>query len=76
MRKCDANELLVPVVSLALQCAKGVQYNWAQYLCHEFLSTTKRPKKRERCSTMRGCCFLSHWWHGRRSKKASSLSSI
>ena len=37
MRKCRANEVSALVVSLAAQCAEGIQFNWAQYLCSEFL---------------------------------------
>lgn len=37
MRKCHADEFLAPIVSLSAQCMKGVQYNWAKYLCKEFL---------------------------------------
>lgn len=36
MRKCWENEVPASVVSLAAQCANGVQYNWADYLCKEF----------------------------------------
>jgi len=32
------DEVLAPVVSLATQCEKGVQYNWAKYPCKEFLA--------------------------------------
>jgi len=37
MRKCCSNEVLALVVYLVVQCTKGVQYNWAKYLCHDFL---------------------------------------
>lgn len=37
MRKCLADEVSTLVISLAAQCMKGVQYNWAQYFCKEFL---------------------------------------
>jgi len=37
MRKCCADEVLAPIISFAAQCAKGVHYNQAQYLCKEFL---------------------------------------
>lgn len=33
MRKCCTGKFPTPVISLAAQCAKGVQYNWVQYLC-------------------------------------------
>jgi len=37
MWKCCFDEVLVPVVALAAQCTEGVQFNWAHYLCGEFL---------------------------------------
>ena len=37
MRKYRVDEVLMSVVYLVAQCAKGVQYNWAQYLRNEFL---------------------------------------
>lgn len=36
MRKCHADEVSTLVVYLAALCSKGVQYNWAKYLCHDF----------------------------------------
>jgi len=36
-RKCRIDEVLAPIAYLDVQCTKGVQYNWDQYLCHEFL---------------------------------------
>lgn len=33
MHKYRAHEVPAPVVSLAMQCNKGVQFNWAKYLC-------------------------------------------
>lgn len=38
MWKCCADEVPTPVVSLAAQCAEGVQFNCACYLCSEFLA--------------------------------------
>jgi len=37
MRKCQADEVLAPIVSLVVQCSKGVYFNWVWYLCQEFL---------------------------------------
>ncbi len=37
MRKCHADEVLVLVVALVEQCAEGVQFNWAEFLCKEVL---------------------------------------
>lgn len=33
MRKCRIDEVSVPVVALVAQCAEGVQFNCASYLC-------------------------------------------
>jgi len=38
MRKCRADEVPTPIVALAAQCAKGVQFNWVHYLCGKFLA--------------------------------------
>ena len=38
MRKCPADEVPAPVIALAAQCAEGVQFNWVNYLCGEFLA--------------------------------------
>lgn len=37
MRKCHADEVLASVIALLEQCGEGVQLNWAQFLCVEFL---------------------------------------
>lgn len=37
MRKCRTNDVPVPVVALTEQCAEGVQFNWSEFLCKEFL---------------------------------------
>lgn len=37
MQKCRADELLMSVISLAEQCTEGVQFNWYEFLCKEFL---------------------------------------
>lgn len=36
MKKCHANELPALVVSLVVQCNKGVQFNLEKYLCENF----------------------------------------
>lgn len=36
MRKCCADEMPTPVISLVAQCMDEVEYNQAQYLCREF----------------------------------------
>lgn len=37
MRKCRADEVPVPVVMVAEECMEGVQFNWVEFLCEEFL---------------------------------------
>ena len=37
MRKCHADEVPAPMVAVAVQCAEGVQFNWVNYQCDEFL---------------------------------------
>jgi len=37
MQKCRANEVSEPIIVLAQQCAKGVHFNWSDYLHGEFL---------------------------------------
>jgi len=37
IRKCRIDEVPTPVVALAKQCAKEVQFNWSEFLCKEFL---------------------------------------
>lgn len=38
MRKCRADEVPASMVALAAQCAEGVQFNCANYLCGKFLA--------------------------------------
>ena len=37
MWKCHTDEVPTLVVALAAQCTEGVQFNWENYLCNEFL---------------------------------------
>jgi len=37
MRKCCVDEIPTPVVMLAERCTEGVQFNWAEFFCEEFL---------------------------------------
>jgi len=37
MPKCRVDEVPTPVFTLTAQCVEGVQFNWANYLCKEFL---------------------------------------
>jgi len=41
MRKCHGNEVLAMVVALAEHCVEGVKFNWAEFLCEEFLTNCK-----------------------------------
>lgn len=41
IRKCRGNEVTAPVVMLAKQCPEGVQFNWAEFVCEEFLTNCK-----------------------------------
>lgn len=41
MRKCHVDEVPMPVISLAAQCTEGVQFNWKNYLCCEFLANCR-----------------------------------
>lgn len=45
MRKCRTNEVSTQIISLAAQCAKGVQFNWARYLCSEFLANYREAQE-------------------------------
>ena len=45
MWKCHADEVPVPVVTLASQCAEGVQFNWENYLCDEFLENYREAQE-------------------------------
>jgi len=65
MRKCHADGVFTPVVSLAAQCVKGMQFNWSRNLCNEFLMNFTRSGMRSSPSTIRGCFSPSHWSHGR-----------
>lgn len=37
MQKCYRNEVPTLVIGLAEQCVEGVQFNWVEFLCTEFL---------------------------------------
>lgn len=42
MRKCCADEVPTLVIALVAQCAVGVQFNWADYLCGEFITNYRK----------------------------------
>ena len=37
MWKCRSNEVPAPIVSIAVNCAKGYNYKWVEYIAREFL---------------------------------------
>jgi len=45
MRKCRGDEVLALVIALEKQCAKGVPFNWAEFLCKEFLTNCKEVQE-------------------------------
>ena len=45
MRKCQVTSVPAYVIRLAIQCAKGVCFNWAQYLCDEFLTNVHESQE-------------------------------
>lgn len=45
MRKCHGNEVLAMVITPAEQCTEGVQFNWMQFLCEEFLMNYKESQE-------------------------------
>jgi len=45
MRKCLTDEVLAPVVSFTTQYNKGIQFNWASYLCQEFLKDCRKTQE-------------------------------
>jgi len=49
MRKFCGNKVLATVIALAKQCVEGVQFNWAEFLCEEFLTNYKEAQ--EQCKT-------------------------
>lgn len=45
MRKCRVDEVPVPVVALAEQCAEGVQFNSVEFLCKEFFINCRKAQE-------------------------------
>jgi len=45
MRKCRGNEVPATVITLAKQCAEGVRFNWAQFLCDGFLTNCREAQE-------------------------------
>ena len=48
MRKCRANEVLAPIVTIAANYAEGYTYNWADYIAKEFLEDVLDAQERGR----------------------------
>lgn len=48
MRKCHTDEVSVAVVALGEQCAEGVQFNWAEFLCVEFLTNFREAQEQDK----------------------------
>lgn len=44
MRKCHADDVQAPVIALVEQCAEGVYFSWAQFLCDEFLTNCQEAQ--------------------------------
>lgn len=45
MRKFYIDELPVSIIALSEQCTEGVQFNWAQFLCNEFLTNCREAQE-------------------------------
>lgn len=45
MRKCRRDEVPALVVAMAQQCVEGVQFNWVEFLCEEFLTKYKEAQE-------------------------------
>lgn len=45
MRKCRADEVPAPMITLAGQCVEGVQFNWENYLCAKFLPNCHKAQE-------------------------------
>jgi len=45
MRKGRADKVPTSVIALTEQCAKGVQFNWVQFLCDEFLMNCREAQE-------------------------------
>jgi len=45
MRKCRMDEVPALMVAFATQCVEGVQFNWSEYLCKEFLENFREAQE-------------------------------
>lgn len=45
MRKCRSSEVSTVAIALAKECAAGVQFNWSQFLCEEFLANCREVQE-------------------------------
>lgn len=50
MRKCHVDKMPAFVIALAEQCAEGVQFNWVQFLCDEFLTNCREAQEQGKTS--------------------------
>ena len=48
MQKCRPTEVPTPIVSIAMNCAKGYIYNWAAYITKEFLEDARDAQEKGR----------------------------
>ena len=48
MRKCRPHEVPAPIVSIAMNCAEGYIYKWAEYIAKEFLEDVRDAQKKGR----------------------------
>lgn len=48
MQKWHMDEVPAPVVAFSTQCIEGVEFNWADYLCKEFLEDCKEAQEQRK----------------------------
>ena len=46
--ECRPNEVLAPVIRIAINCAEGYSYNWAAYVAKEFLEDARDAQEKGR----------------------------
>lgn len=44
MRKCRTDEVPESVTALVEQCAEGIKFNWAEFLCEEYLMNCREAQ--------------------------------
>jgi len=45
VQKCRSTEVPAIIIALAKECAVGEQFNWAQFLCEEFLTNCREVQE-------------------------------